>query len=224
MSALSKAFRAARVSLDPRLRTVKVALANSLATPRRLINLRAVAKVAAERAVPGVFVECGTFRGGSAAVIADQLARTNPDLVAHLFDVFTGMPKPTDNDPREAWDDVGKFVASPDLVRQTFHAAKVPLRRENLHIHQGLFEDTLPTFPIPPQGLSFLHVDCDWHDPVLMVIDKFFDAVNPGGTIVFDDYGHWSGCRKAVDAFLARRNLRVTLTPIDRTSHYFLKP
>jgi O-methyltransferase len=224
MSALSKAVRAARVAIDPRLRTVKVALANSLATPRRLINLRGVARAAAARSIPGIFVECGTFRGGSAAVIADQLARANPQLEAHLFDVFTGMPKPGEHDPREAWDDVGKFVASPDLVRQTFVTAKVPLAPDHLHIHQGLFEHTLPGFAIPKQGLSFLHVDCDWHDPVLMVIEKFFDAVNPGGTIVFDDYGHWSGCRKAVDAFLARRNLIVTLTPIDRTSHYFLKP
>jgi O-methyltransferase len=224
MSALSKAVRAARVALDPRLRTVKIALANSLASPRRLINLRAVARAAADRRIPGVFVECGTYRGGSAAVIADQLARANPRLHVHLFDVFTGMPKPGENDPREAWDDVGKFVASPEQVRQTFRAAHVPLASEHLYIHQGLFEHTLPDFDIPKEGLSFLHVDCDWHDAVRMVIEKFFDAVNPGGTIVFDDYGHWSGCRKAVDTFLVRRNLGVTLIPIDRTSHYFIKP
>lgn len=224
MSVLSKALRSFRVAIDPRLSTVKVALANSLATPRRLIGLRAVADAAAARKIPGAFVECGTFRGGSAAVIAERLVRTNPQLHAHLFDVFTGMPKPGADDPKEAWDDVGKFVASPEIVRQTFHAAKVPLVRDNLHIHQGLFEATLPGFAIPAGGLSFLHVDCDWHDPVKMVVDKFYDAVNPGGTVVFDDYGHWSGCRKAVDAFLAARNLKVDLIPIDRTSHYFIKP
>lgn len=224
MSALSKALRSARIVLDPRLRTVKVALANSLATPRRLIGLRGVAHAAAARKIPGAFVECGTFRGGSAAVISERLVQTNPQLHVHLFDVFTGMPKPGEQDPKEAWDDVGKFVASPDIVRQTFHAARVPVIRDHLHITQGLFENTLPGFAIPAGGISFLHVDCDWHDPVKLVVDKFYDAVNPGGTVVFDDYGHWSGCRKAVDAFLAARGLKVNLIPIDKTSHYFIKP
>jgi len=59
---------------------------------------------------------------------------------------------------------------------------------------------------------------------VKMVLEKFYDAVNPGGTVILDDYGHWSGCRKAADAFFAERNIRVTLTPIDYTSHYFVKP
>lgn len=222
MSALSKFIRNARVAVDPRLRSVKVALANSLATPRRLIGLRGVAQAAALRRLDGAFVECGTFRGGSAAVISERLTKTRPDLEVFLFDVFTGMPKPGENDPKEAWDDVGKFVASPEIVRRTFDLAKSGVSPERLHITQGLFESTLPGF-VPPK-IGFLHVDCDWHDPVNMVIEKFYDHVVPGGTIVFDDYGHWSGCRKAVDAFLAGRGLKIMLTAIDKTSHYFMKP
>lgn len=222
MSVLSKFIRNARVAVDPRLRTVKVALANSLATPRRLIGLRGVAQAAAVRNVGGAFVECGTFRGGSAAVISERLSKADPNLNVYLFDVFTGMPKPSENDPREAWDDVGKFIASPEIVRQTFRLAKAGVSDDRLHITQGLFEDTLPGFT--PPKIGFLHVDCDWHDPVKMVIEKFYDHVLPGGTIVFDDYGHWSGCRKAVDAFLAARGLKLTLTAIDKTSHYFVKP
>lgn len=222
MSVLSKFIRNARVAVDPRLKSVKVALANSLATPRRLIGLRGVAQVAASRRLDGAFVECGTFRGGSAAVISERLTKARPDLEVFLFDVFTGMPKPGENDPKEAWDDVGKFVASPDIVRRTFDLARTGVAQDRLHITQGLFENTLPGF-VPPR-ICFLHVDCDWHDPVKMVIEKFYDDVVPGGTIVFDDYGHWSGCRKAVDAFLAARGLKISLTAIDKTSHYFLKP
>jgi O-methyltransferase len=222
MSLLSTSLRKARIALDPRLAVVRVALRNSLCSPRRLLGLRAVAAAAARRGVGGAFVECGTYRGGSAAVIADRLARADPSLHVYLFDVFTGMPKPGEQDPREAWDDVGKFVASPEIVRRTFADAHVPVAPERLTIVPGLFEATLPGFE-PPE-IAFLHVDCDWHDPVKMVIEKFFDRVKPGGTIVFDDYGHWSGCRKAVDAFLASRGLKVRLTAIDSTSHYFVKP
>jgi len=222
MSLLSKFIRHARVAVDPRLRTVKVALANSLATPRRLIGLRAVAQAAAARRLGGAFVECGTFRGGSAAVISERLTKTCPDLDVYLFDVFTGMPKPGENDPKEAWEDVGKFVASPEIVRRTFELARADVAPGRLRVTQGLFEHTLPGF-VPPK-IGFLHVDCDWHDPVKMVIEKFYDHVVPGGTIVFDDYGHWSGCRKAVDGFLGARGLNITLVAIDRTSHFFIKP
>lgn len=214
-------MRSARLSLDPRLRVVKVAARHSLCTPRRLIGLRAVAQAAARRGLDGAFVECGVYRGGSAATIAERLRTTNPDIDIHLFDVFTGMPKPGPNDPREAWDDVGKFVASPEIVRRTFEAARI--RTPRLHIHQGLFEETFPRTALP-ERVSFLHVDCDWYEPVKLVLRTFYDRVPSGGTVVFDDYGFWSGCRKATDEFLSERGVKVELTPIDKTSHYFIKP
>ena len=67
-------------------------------------------------------------------------------------------------------------------------------------------------------------MDCDWYDSVLLCLRKFYDAVVPGGAVVLDDYGHWSGCRKAFEDFCAERKVRITLTAIDYTSHYFIKP
>mgnify|MGYP002382269835 FL=1 len=220
MSKLSKALRKVAAVFSDSERLVQAAKQGSLATHRRLRGMERVARTAADRRLPGGFVECGVFKGGSAAVVSSRLWRVDPTKDVHLFDVFTGMPKPGENDPKEAWDDVGKFVSSPDLVRQTFTSCG--LKTDRLHIHQGLFENTLPKFT--PSPLCFLHVDCDWYEPVKMVLEKFYDHVVPGGTIVLDDYGHWSGCRKAFDEFAAARGIKVVLTPIDYTSHYFLKP
>lgn len=217
---LSKVMRRARVALDPRLGVVRVALSRSLCSARRLIGLRAVADAAARRGVPGAFIECGTYLGGSSAVIAERLWARDPGVAVYLFDVFTGMPEPGPDDPKEAWDDVGKFVSSPEEVRRTYQMAGLPTDR--VTITAGLFERTLPGFASP--AVSVLHVDCDWYEPVDLVLRTFYDKVSPGGTVIFDDYGHWSGCRKAVDRFLEERGLRVSLTPIDRTSHYFIKP
>ncbi len=37
----------------------------------------------------------------------------------------------------------------------------------------------------------FLHVDADWYDSVLLVLETFYDRVVEGGVIVMDDFGHW---------------------------------
>jgi hypothetical protein len=197
-----------------------VGAANSLCDKARLAGLQAVAEEVARRRLPGDVVECGVYLGGSAIVIAERLLRRAPRREIWLFDVFSGMPQPGPEDPPEAWDDIGKFVSGEAIVRETFKEARLPLER--VHFVIGRYEDTLPNFK--PPSLAFLHVDCDWYASVKLCLHTFYDAVAPGGAVVFDDYGHWSGCRKAVDEFMAERGISVSLTPIDYTSHYFFKP
>jgi O-methyltransferase len=220
MSKLTKLLRTIRYRLHPAREILSIAQQNSLCPMGRLIGLRRVAGAAAARRLEGDFVECGVFRGGSAAVISERLLAVQPNLRIRLFDVFTGMPKPGPKDPDTAWGDVGKFVSGEGIVRETLRTVGIPDGQVDIHV--GLFENTFPSFT--PGPVAFLHVDCDWHDAVRMVLDKFFDAVVPGGTIVFDDYGFWSGCRRAVDGFIAERALPVRLIAIDQTSHYFIKP
>lgn len=205
--------------IEPGWKVLKVADENSLCGAERLWGLRKVARAAARRGLPGVFVECGVFRGGSAVVIAEALQATNPSLEILLFDVFTGMPEPGSEDRVEAWADVGKFVSSEDTVRETFKKAGVSEAR--LRFVAGRYERTLAGYSPPP--VAFLHVDCDGYESVRLVLRTFWDAVVPGGTVVFDDYGHWSGCRKAVDEFFSERGLRPELNAIDYTSHWLIK-
>lgn len=217
---MNKLARRVLSAVSPEFRTLDVARRNSLCGRERLRGIRTVAEAAAARRLPGAFIECGVFRGGSAAVITRQLRRTNPRIEVHLFDVFTGMPRPGPNDPPEAWEDVGKFKSSEQIVRETFTLAGLSLSGVDFHV--GMYEETLPSFTPPP--IAFLHLDCDWYDSLKLCLHTFYDRVAEGGTILLDDYGHWSGCRKAVDEFLGGRGIMPTLTPIDYTSHYFVKP
>ena len=216
---LTRVGRRVALRVGPGYRAFKVAAANSLCDPERLRGLRAVADRVVRRGIPGHVVECGVYRGGSAIVLAERLLRGSPGREMWLFDVFTGMPAPGDQDPAEAWDDVGKFVSSPDVVRANMEAAG--LATDRVHIVRGMFEETVRGFRPPP--IAFLHLDCDWYDPVKLCLDTFFDAVSPGGVVVLDDYGFWSGCRKAVDEFVARHCPGIRLVAIDSTSHYFIK-
>ena len=184
------------------------------------MGLQRLAEEVAEKRLPGHVVECGVYRGGSAVVIAERLLRgRSSSRKMWLFDVFTGMPEPGPEDPAEAWDAVGNWVSNEDIVRANLRAAKVPLER--IHVVVGRYQDTFPDFK--PPSIAFIHIDCDWYESVRLCLETFYDAVVPGGVLVFDDYGFWSGCRKAVDEFLSQRAPLTKLTPIDDESYYFLK-
>jgi O-methyltransferase len=191
---------------------------NSLCTRIRLRGLQRLAEHVARKQIPGDVVECGVYRGGSAVVIGERLLRQQREM--WLFDVFSGMPEPGENDQQEAWNDLGKFASSEALVRQTLSAGAVDLHR--VHIVTGRYENTLIDFS--PSPVAFLHLDCDWYASVRLCLEAFYDSVVPGGVVVVDDYGHWAGCKKAVDEFVNRRSIGVRLTPIDYTGHYFFKP
>ena len=71
-------------------------------------------------------------------------------------------------------------------------------------LHEGLFEDTWPSVAIPQ--IAFVHIDCDWYDPVSYCLEAVADKMPPGGVIVIDDYHDYGGCHCAVDEFRARRD------------------
>src|SRR5262249_16562192 len=67
------------------------------------------------RYVQGRGVECGTWRGGMIAGIADVLGPSRP---YYLFDSFEGLPPTTDQDGSAAQQWIGKCVAAEaDAVR-----------------------------------------------------------------------------------------------------------
>ena len=66
-------------------------------------------------------------------------------------------------------------------------------------LHRGLFEDTLK----PSEAVAFAHIDCDWHDPVGLSLERIHPHLSPGALVVIDDYYAYGGARSAVDQFLA---------------------
>jgi len=63
----------------------------------RLYALFAATRYVIEARVPGAFVECGVWKGGSVMMMAatlKSLGVTDRDI--HLFDTFTAMPEPDD--------------------------------------------------------------------------------------------------------------------------------
>jgi O-methyltransferase len=73
-----------------------------------------------------------------------------------------------------------------------------------------------------PDKISLLRLDTDWYESTKFELDNFYDKVSIGGIVIIDDYGHWSGCKKAVDEFLLIHP-EIEIEKIDYTGIKFIK-
>jgi hypothetical protein len=86
---------------------------------------------------------------------------------------------------------------------------------------QGAAEDTVRRFD--PGEIAILRLDADLYAPTRAALDAFYDKLQPGGWLVVDDYGHWQGCREAVDAFFAARGETFQAKASDYTCYVMQK-
>lgn len=173
--------------------------------------------------VRGDFVEMGVWRGGSVASMALRLTNyPHQQRTIHLFDTFAGMTPPTSADvdflgtPAHQIMNEVKCEASLSEVQSNldeFRASNVELK-----YHVG---DVRNTYLEAPDRISILRLDIDWYDTTLFVLLRLYPKISKGGFVIVDDYGHWKGCRRAVDEFLSTLPNRVTLHPIDYTGVYW---
>jgi hypothetical protein len=155
--------------------------------------------------VPGCVVECGTWRGGMIAGIADLLGAGRPYF---LFDSFEGLPpaREIDGPAALAWQsdrDGAWYYDNCTAPIEYAQKAMAMSRATDYRIIKGWFEQTLPVFE-PPEPIAVLRLDADWFDSTLVCLESLFRHMAPGGMIILDDYLTWDGCSKAVHQFLAK--------------------
>jgi predicted O-methyltransferase YrrM len=171
--------------------------------------------------VPGDVVECGTARGGSAALLSLAARDLDDSRRVWAFDTFEGLPPPTAHDPdydAAMWY-VGSCRGEIDEVAELMTRLGV---RDRVTLVKGLFQDTLLSADVP--SIALLHLDGDWYDSVKCCLDQLYDRVSPGGVIQIDDFGQWEGARKATLDFFSQRALKVRLVYLDGTGRQFRKP
>lgn len=159
------------------------------------------------RNIEGAVVECGTWKGGMIAGIAELLGN---DRTYHLFDSFEGLPpaQPIDGQTAKDWqaDKEGEqYYDNCTAALEDAQKAMSLVRATNVHYHKGWFQDTVPDFKIE-EGISVLRLDGDWYESTMICLNNFFDQVNDGGLILIDDYYTWEGCAKAIHEFLYKND------------------
>jgi O-methyltransferase len=165
-------------------------------------NLHLAAKV---KGVEGIIVECGTWRGGMIAGIADVLGSGR---CYYLCDSYQGLPpaKEVDGARAKAYQ---ADTTSPEYFNnctaseEEARAAMSMSAAKDYQIFKGWFEDTLPK--LPPHPIALLRMDADWYESTKCILDNLADRVVHGGMIIIDDYYGWEGCTAAVNEFAARK-------------------
>jgi O-methyltransferase len=147
----------------------------------------------------GDFCECGVYRGGTAMLLNQLLARFDPrgPRMLHIFDTFTGSPEPTPGKDIHERGDFGD--ASEVKVR-----GRLPFATR-VSVHPGLIPASFACSGL--DKIVFAHVDVDLYQSVLDCCRYIYQRLVVGGFIVFDDYGfpECPGARQAVDSFFANK-------------------
>lgn len=192
---------------------------------QRMYSLYQAMRYIAQHNIPGDIVECGVWKGGSSMLSALTLiACGDTNRKIYLYDTYEGMTEPTKVDVnflgRSALDKWRKLnreqinqrlVAPLKEVEQNMLSTNYP--RENLIFVKGKVEVTIPE--IIPKTISLLHLDTDWYESTYAELTYLFPKLAVGGVIIIDDYGHWRGCRAAVDHYLQENNVKILLNRID---------
>jgi O-methyltransferase len=192
---LRKRWKLRSIKLDEPFRSVFPYVGASLPRQQNLIRL---SEYIEQRGIEGAVVECGVLDGGTAALMGYATKQSGRPI--HLFDAWEGLPETTENDGEASKKWVGQVVGSPKRVAEIMSKLGIP--SERIRIHRGWFADTFPTANI--EKIALLHVDCDFYEPTVLCLDRWYPHLSSGGYIQFDDYLMFQGCTKAVDEFLAR--------------------
>lgn len=191
----------------------------TMVSKERVLNLYRLACMVEKEGIKGDIVECGVANGGTAAVLSHIATTKGSNRTVWLFDSFQGMPPTSPLDSEEAKQWVGQTLGSKDKVLEVLKKVGADLTK--VKIIEGMFEETFPKVGIPK--IALLNIDADWYDSVKLCLEKFYDSVVGGGVVSIDDYGHWEGCRRAVDELFAERGLKYKLNRVDYTARWFRK-
>lgn len=177
-----------------------------------------------ENKIDGDFVECGVYMGGN-VIIAKKFFDSVNDKTKKFFafDTFEGMTSPGENDPENAhitWQNKNACRAHLNEVMEEF-------KKHNVLDNRVLFVvgdvcNTLKENNIPDK-ISILRLDTDWYESTKVELQILYKKLSVGGFLIIDDYGHWSGCKKAVDEFFGLDFVNENFLKLDYTGIMFKK-
>jgi hypothetical protein len=186
--------------------------------------------------ISGDIVECGVWRGGSMMAAAKcLLAHGDVGRRLWLYDTFAGMSQPTVVDVDHCGLSAASLVASPDPKIAESVSCRAALSDVRRNMSTTRYPESLTTYVVGdvsntlrqsanlPTTIALLRLDTDWYESTRVELEVLFPRLVGGGVLVVDDYGHWQGCRRAVDEYLCSNGVSIYLHRIDYTGRIGVK-
>lgn len=218
----------------PRATTLFRVRRHTMTNPVRCKHLWDICSQLLKENVPGSFVECGVWKGGSAGIMGLVSKRTAANRTLHLFDSFEGLPEPTIEDGAIAAEYSGGrtsgALVSVNECRaglseaQGFLVQKLKLDTSMLKFHVGWFQDTVPEAAETLGPIAVLRLDGDWYESTKVCLEHLYPLVSPGGVIILDDFQFWQGCATAVNEFRSKFSIVAPITQIDGEAIFWKVP
>lgn len=157
----------------------------------RLANIWNLARVVG----PGIFLEVGSFRGGTALHICNAIADRKATF--YCFDPF-------EKGGYEKLGELDTYFKPNDFTETRFESVKALLSsKPYAKVIQGFFPDAAEELDL--KNIAFCHLDVNTYDATKKSLEFLVPRISPRGLIVIDDYGmtETPGVVKAVADFLA---------------------
>ena len=174
--------------------------------------------------ISGAVVECGVWKGGMIAGVAEILGC---DRAYYLFDSFEGLPEAQtiDGDAAIKWQQDTESPIYFDNCAAPIEESKKAMLLSGAtktYFIKGWFSDTLPSQSIEG-GIAILRLDGDWYESVKVPLDSFYKHLSLGGVVIIDDYATCFGSKKATDEFRVEHDISSPLISDGRGGAWFVK-
>jgi hypothetical protein len=180
----------------------------------------------------GCYLECGVFRGGTLIPVINfiktEIGIENWDIIG--VDTFSGFPSAKEHHSNDLPSKFTELYNDGLITKDHFQKAKIRTNnfkdishletkyfdydfgdlfkfcnKNGVSLMKGKFEDILDDIE---RDISILYIDADLYESYLECLDKLYNNVVSGGSIIFDEYySHkYPGARVAVDEFFKNKN------------------
>lgn len=180
--------------------------------------------------IEGDYVECGVWKGGNIIGMIKYLEYHN-NLTNNIwaYDTFSGMTDPenvdidlNNNNSVDILDnELVKAYCSLTQVKDNIDNFIEKYPEKNIKYVVGDVSETLLIEENLPKSISLLRLDTDWYKSTKIELEILYDRLSDNGILIIDDYGHWKGCKKAVDEFFKGKEFK--FEKIDYTGIFLIK-
>jgi hypothetical protein len=197
----------------------------TMTSPERIAGLHTALINIHKNNIPGDFVECGIYKAGNIVIAKKFFDSVNLVKTVYGYDTFEGMTPPTEKDSKKAkrvWNGKAKCEAGHDTVLEILSGHNI--NETDVRLIKGDVGKTLRVEDNLPKQISILRLDTDFYDSTKVELEVLYPRLESGGYLIIDDYGHWAGCKAAVNEYFGEEFVKEHFEILDYTGIMYRKP